>query len=319
MMKSERNIQTSSHHPFTPHLNPLPRGERRNLSLWALVTFCFCSLTQPAEASVPTQKQPMQIAKNRLASLEERKEAIDQLKFVQDPEILPKLIEIIRDPKEPVPLRGHVVEALILLTDKQVSSELMKLVKDSALAPEIRKMALYGLWKKDPEQVKADLMKLAQDPQGTVELRAAALNYLKESKGNWPHGFWIGFLTQKANPPAVRISALNAMEELNLLIQHKTRLSQLLQDPREAVELRKSIVLAMSRSLPPAFSERELVSIVSRPENSLEMRRFALDNLASSRNKAVISEVEQILANESNPSLLNEFEVLTSSQNPKTN
>ena len=144
------------------------------------------------------------------------------------------------------------------------------------------------------------------------------MTYLSQLKGNWPPGFWDDFYSQRGNPVPIRIAGLNGMEELGLLEEKKALLSQVVQNPHEAAELRKSSLLTASRIFASSELEKELTSIFTNPENSLEMRRFSLDNLAASGNGTLVSKLRQLLAREKNPILSKELEALAETLTSKS-
>ncbi len=289
----------------------------------AISTFLFFTIIYPVLAlgwaeSASTQEGALQIAKNRLASIEDRKKAIDQLKSNQDPEMIPPLIEIVRNPEEAIAVRGYIVEMLIELEDDWATLELKKISKDSTLSSETQKLALYALWKKDAQAMKPELMSLAKNVGIPADLRMTALTYLSQTGGDWPPEFWVDLYIQKSNPPPVRIAALNGMREFDLLTNEKAAILKVIQDPREPTELRKSTVLMAGRIFPPGEFERGLISILLESENSLEMKRFALDNLVSSNNKALLPQLKRILSQERNPILSNELKTLIATLSSKS-
>jgi len=266
--------------------------------------FFFCGLL---EAKVPDAL--IKIARNRIASVEDRKKAIDELKTIPDPEVTRNLIEILQDSQEPILLRRHALDALLQGNDLWLDVELKKILNDASLSPESRQYALYGLWKLKPDAIQSELLQLAQKTSESKELRVDAINYLGlSSVEKWPPNFWINLYARKTNPAPVRIAALNNMEKLGLTSELQTAVLGFLQDPSEDNHLRKSSILTGSRILPKPEFEEAMIFIVSKPQESLEMKRYALDLLSAAEMEASsILRLRQILSHERNPLLLKEL------------
>lgn len=288
---------------------------QRTIFTFLFLTLIYPSLVVPKNAF--SQEEALQIAKNRLASVKDRKKAIDQLQSNQHHEAMLELIEIIRNPEEAITIRGYVTQMLIESKDKWVLLELKKLLKDLTLPSETKKLALYALWRKDAQAMKPELISLAQNIGMSTDMRIAALTYLSQTEGNWPPEFWVKIYSQKSNPSPVRIAALNGMQEFNLLASEKIAILQVIQNPHEPTELRKSTILAAGRIFSSNEFERELISILVTPENSIEIKRFALDNLASNSNKMLIPQLKRILSDERNPVLSSELKTLIANLSTK--
>ena len=156
----------------------------------------------------------------------------------------------------------------------------------------------------------SELIRIAQNQKETVDLRAAAISYLGQTQGKYPPGFWENLFTKKVNPIPLRIAAMNAMETLQILNEERLIFTQILQDPGEPTELRKSVILTSGRTLSSAEFEAETIAIISKPENPLEIRQFALDNLAVSATEAILPQLKTILSREKNRILASELETL---------
>ncbi|GEM_PF-4845110 len=264
-----------------------------------------------------SQENPLQIAKNHLASVQDRIKAIDQLKTSHDSEMISALSQIIRDPEEPIVLRAHVMELLERSNDQWASLELKKMLKDSSVPTENRILALYALWKKDPQGMLPELINLAQDNNESADIRVAALNYLRTEKSKWPPQFWQNIFLRKDNPTPVRIQAMNGMKDLGLFSQSENMLVTIIENPLEESELRKAVILIASSIITEETLQKAFLSIVSKPENSLEMRRFALDNLALKPNEKLLSQLREILSHEHDPILMDDLKTLTKNTTPK--
>ena len=248
----------------------------------------------------------LRTAGNPLDSIDDRRKAIEEIKTRQDPRILPALIEIVRNGAESIVLRSHIVDQLMQSNDEWCVIELKKIVLDSKLPSEVRKPALYGLWIKNPEEFKSEVINIAQNSMEPVDLRVTALTYLRTSVLELPLSFW-KILIGKNNNAQIRIAALNGMEQHGFLRQEKISLVQIIQDPNEDIQLRKTAVLNTERVFPPEEVIPELIQIISTVNNSLEMRKFALDHLGSYPITGLISQLEKILAMEKNPAFKNEL------------
>ena len=283
--------------------------------------FLVITLAHPrAGFSVPdtASKKPIEVLKNRLGSVQERLGAIEQLKTAPDSKILPDLLGIIRDSEDSIVVRGHIIELLLTIDDPWVAIELKKLLSDSSALTETKRLVLYALYKKTPKEMISELMLIAQNPRESAELRTTALSYLGQTQGNYPPAFWKNLLKGKEHPVPVRIAAANGMETLKLLKGEQLIFLQVLQDPNEPIELRKSIVLTAGRVLAQNEFEKELISIISKPENSLEIKRFALDNLASRADQTLLPQLKQIVLQENDPVLSEELKTLISALSSKS-
>ncbi len=269
------------------------------------------------ESTSSEQKNPLETAKNQLASVEDRIKAVDQLKTSDDSETISTLSQIIRNSGEPITLRAHVMELLSQSNNQWASLELKKILNDPSTASENRILALYALWKKDPQGMKMELMNLAKSTNESADIRVAALNYLRSDKGKWPPRFWEDIFLKKENPAPVRIQTMNGMKELGLITQPETTLMQIIENPAEQTELRKAVILIASSMVSPKVLEKALMSVVSKPENSLEMRRLALDNLALRPNETLLPQLKQVLSKENDPILTEGLKTLIKSIAPK--
>lgn len=269
-------------------------------------------VTGPAytEGSTPPPEETLQVAKNRLASIADRKKALEALKPVQDSQMVSELIEIIRNPEEPIVLRANVADMLIESTSQWATLELKKMLSDSKLPMECRQQALYALWKKDPEGMSQQLISLAQSAHEAIGLRTSAINYLSVTKADWPLKFWQNLYFRSSNPVQVRAAALGGMETMGLLRQNPTLFGQVIQNPHEPVELRKLALLKALRNMGSSEVEQEFLGVLSKPENPLEIRQFALDNLAASGGEHLMMELKQILTRETNPALREKLKTL---------
>ncbi len=273
-------------------------------TLFILWTLFF--LVQPLYAG--KIEDSLTIVNNPLNSVDDRRKAVEEIKTSRDPRVLPALIEIIRNSAEPTALRSHIVDQLMQSNDEWCAIELKKIALDTALPSEVRKPALYGLWIKNPEEFKSEVINIAQNSAEPIDLRVTALTYLRTSVLELPLSFW-KILIGKNNNAQIRIAALNGMEQHGFLRQEKTSLVQIIQDPNEDIQLRKTAVLNAERFFPPEAVIPELIQIISTASNSLEMRKFALDHLASYPVRNSISQLEKILAMEKNPSFKNDLKL----------
>ncbi len=271
-----------------------------------------------AKADSSQETTPLQVLKNQLARVEDRMKAIDQLKTSNDVEMISALSQIIRDSEEPIILRAHIMEVLIQSGNQWASRELKKVLKDSSIPSENRILALYALWKKDAREMKSDLMNLAQNNNESPDMRVAALNYLRTEKDNkWPPRFWENIYLKKENPAPVRIQAMNGMKELGFITQPEIMIIPIIEDPYEQAELRKAVILIADSIVAQEVLQKALMSVLSKTENPLEMRRLALDNLALKPNETILPQLKQILSRESDPILVDGLKALITSAAPK--
>ncbi len=289
---------------------------RKIIPILLLLIAMTSSRSESREAD-SSQENPLQITRNRLASVEDRKKAIDQLKASNDAEMISVLSQIIRDPEEPIILRAHVMEVFAQSNDQWAALELKKILKDSSVPSENRILALYALWKKDPQGMRGELINLAQNNSKSPDIRVAALNYLRLDKGKWPPRFWEDLLLKKENPAPVRIQAMNGMKELGLIAQPETTLISIIENPSEQTELRKAVILIAGSMVSLEVLEKALMSVLSKPENSLEMRRLALDNLALKPNVVLLPQLKEILSHENDPILVDGLKTLIKNTTPK--
>lgn len=247
---------------------------------------------------------------NQLNSIDDRKKAIEEIKSSHGTEVLTSLIEIIKNSAEPIALRAYVVETLTQSTDEWPVLELTKVLKDPKLPSEVRKPALYGLWTKNPQAFKPEVMKIAQNESEPIDLRVTALTYLRTSGDTkLPLSFWKS-LIGKNNDTQIRIAALNGLEQLGYLNQEENLLVQIMQNPNEEIQLRKTSVLNAERALAAEEVGPQLVQIISRSDNPIEIRKFALDHLASYPVIDLIPQLEKILLLEKNPAFRNDLKSL---------
>lgn len=260
----------------------------------------------------------LETAKNRLASIDERLKAIDQLKTFDDAEVIPAFSQIIRNSKEPIVLRAHASEILSQSNNQWGTLELKKILRDLSVPSENRVIALYALWKKDAKAMKGELITLAQNNSEARDIRIAALNYLRTEKDKWPPEFWENLFLKKENPVPVRIQAMNGMKELGLILQPEMTLVQIIENPYEPFELRKAVILTANSMVSPEVFGKALISVLSNSENSLEMKRFALDNLAATADRTLLPQLKQIAPEEKNPVLSEELKTLISALSSKS-
>ncbi len=288
---------------------------RKLILIFAFLIVSSSSVWEKATSS--EQENPLETAKNKLASVEDRIKAVDQLKASDDSETISVLSQIIRDSGEPITLRAHVMELLSQSNNQLASLELKKILNDPSAASENRILALYALWKKEPQGMKTELMNLAKSASESADIRVAALNYLRSDKGKWPPQFWENIFLKKGNPAPVRIQAMNGMKELGLITQPEITLMQIIENPTEQTELRKAVILIASSITSQEVLEKALMSVLSKPENSLEMRRLALDNLALRPNETLLPQLKQVLAKENDPILIDGLKTVIKSLSPK--
>lgn len=258
-------------------------------------------------AEPSTQKEALVIVKNPLAGIPNRLKAMEQLKSNLDSHATDQLLTLVRNPDEPIVLRARLIEVLVSSQDAWVDIELHKMLNNSTLASETRKLALYALWKKNPQKMKEKLIGIAQNGRDPADLRVQALGLLRQAQDAPMPAFWEKLYTIKANPAPIRIAALNGMEELEFLGSNQTKLFETIQNPRENTEVRKSTILAAWRTFSQTVLEEEFLKILSNPENSLEIKRLAIDNLASSGNRLLLPKLKQILLQEKNETVADEL------------
>ena len=257
-----------------------------------------------------SQKKALEMLKNRLSNVKDRLNAIEELKSVQDSQIVTDLINIVRDSEDSIAVRGQIIELLITLSEPETTTQLKKLLNDDTLPSEVKRLALYALWKKEPQGTMSDLIRIAQNQKEATDLRTTALAYLGQTQGKYPIGFWKNLFLKRENPVPVRIAAMNGMETLRLLDQEQITFIQVLQNPNEFVELRKSVILTAGRVLSPSEFQTEMILIVSKPQNPIEIRRFAIDNLGVQANEALLPQLKQIAAQEKDSIVLEQLKSL---------
>lgn len=249
----------------------------------------------------------LKIVNNPLRSIDDRKKAVEGIKSNEDARTLSTLSEIVRNKTESIIFRSYIVDVLTQSKNEWSTIELTKVTKDMTLPSEVRKPALYGLWMKNPQQFKPEVMKIAQNSSEPVDLRVTALTYLRTSGDpNLPLSFWKNLLT-KNNDTHIRIAALNGMEQFGFLTQEKNSLLQIIQNPSEDIRIRKTGILNAERALASEEVASELLKIISRTDNSLEIRKFALDHLMSDSLTDLIPQLERIAATEKNPAFKNDL------------
>ena len=247
---------------------------------------------------------------NPLDSLADRKKAVQEIKSNKDPRVLTSLIDVIKNSAEPITYRAYVVDVLMQSTDQWPIIELTNIARDPKLPAEVRKPPLYSLWMKDPQKFKPDVIKIAQNSAEPVDLRVTALTYLRTSGDTkLPISFWKNLLG-KNNDTQIRIAALNGMEQLGFLSQEKNSLIQIMQNPSEEISIRKTSILNAERFFSAEEVVPELIHVISRADNPLEMRQFALNHLASYSFTDVLPQLEKILLTEKNPTFRKDLKSL---------
>ncbi|MBI1977403.1 MAG: hypothetical protein HYS55_01470 [Candidatus Omnitrophica bacterium] len=257
-----------------------------------------------------SSKKPIEILSNRLESVQKRLEAARQIKLDENPKIMPDLIRMVRDPDDSIVIRSQVIELLIASSDPWIWSELKNMLGVSSLSQETKRLAVYALYKKNSKEAMPLLVRSAQNPRESAELRTTALSYLSQIDGNYPSFFWRNLLKSKEHPVPVRIAAMNGMETLGILKAEGALFSQMLQDPNEPVELRKSIILTAGRVFTPNEFQTEIIGIIANSKNASEIRRFAIDNLANFADRSLVPQLEGIAAKEKDPAVLQELSTL---------
>jgi len=250
---------------------------------------------------------------NRLASIEDRKKAIDRLKDTEEPEVTPALLKLMQDEREPITLRAYISQLMIQKKDESAQGGLSNIVENSELPPDARKLALYILWKQKPQATASQLTNLVQNPSEPTDLRAAAMSYLSELEPGPPDEFWNGLAAEKQNPALVRMAALAAMEKRSVLAQDPTVLSTFIQDLREEIMVRKFALDTAQAVLDRSTFEQELLLILSQSKNPFEMRQYALDYLADELNPALVPQLRQMMSREQSPALRAQLKALLGS------
>ena len=110
---------------------------------------------------------------------------------------------------------------------------------------------------------------------------------------------------------------MNGMKELDLITQPETMLIPVIENPFEPSELRKAVILIANSAVSSEVLEKAFMLVLSKSENSLEMRRFALDNLALNPNPALAVQLKGILSRESDETLSNDLKRLIATLSPK--
>ena len=249
----------------------------------------------------------LQHIQNRLDNEKERIQAVQTINFENDPTLIAELIKVVRDDEDSIMVRAHIIERFTNSQNQWTNLELKKILSDSSLKPKVRQLALYGLWRKAPNEIKSELITLAQSVREPIELRTSALSYLGQYQDTNSFEFWNTMAKSKANPDALRISALFGMEKAAYLEQDPTAIILIIKNSRESDELRKQAILVAGRHPSLIDLQSELLNLLSKPENSLEIRRFALDNLALNLDFGILPQLKQVAAQEKNPAIAHEL------------
>lgn len=263
----------------------------------ALLLLISAPVTSNA-ADPATEPQPIEILNNRLGSVKNRLNALEKLGAEPDAKIVWELTQIVRDPDDSIVVRGQVIEFLISLKDPWAMIELKNLLNESTVTPDTKKFVLYALWRKEPKTAMPLLMSIVQNSRESTEVRTAALSYLGQVHEDFPPHFWKTLFKGKEHPAAIRITAMNGMETQGLFETEKPFISQVLQDPNESPELRKSIILTLGRVSLLSEFQTEMIGIISKPNNSSEIKHFALDNLGNFADPSLLPLLEPLLARE---------------------
>ena len=185
--------------------------------LTLLLTLTILTATASGENMEVSQQNALGILKNRLESVAHRQAAIDQLKSAADSNFIKLLIEIVRNSKESIILRGHVVETLIEINHPNIASGVKPIVDDASLDTDTRKLALDVLWRKQIEGIDLILNHLIYNHAEEPTLRAAAIKYLNRGEEAVPLETWLPLYSDSQNPIPVRVAALHVLEENGML------------------------------------------------------------------------------------------------------
>lgn len=286
----------------------------RRLIIFLLLLAAFAPPS--GAASTSAESSPLATVKNRLASIADRKQSIDQLRDGEEPGLTQALLGIIQEKREPAVLRAYAGDLLIEKKDEESRIGLDQIVKNAELGGECRMLALYALWKIEPESMAGRLKNLAQDPNEIPDLRIAAIQYLAELGENPPGNFWAKLATQKDNPAPVRIAALSAMEKIGLLADDPSILTSSIQAVGGPVLFRKHAVETAKQVFAPLDYQHELIAVLMQPKNPLEIRRFALDNLSDRPDPALLPNLRDLILYERDPDLKRGLQELVKTLTP---
>jgi hypothetical protein len=272
-----------------------------------LVLAIFLSTVSAAQAEPDrSPKDWFLVLNDPLTGVQNRIKAINELNALGERELWNALPPIIRNAGEPAALRVHAIQTM--LETKQ--SALKTMLKDAALDLEIRKSLLYHLWKKNPDGMKPELIAFAESPTAHPELRAAAVKYLGYMKSDLAPEYWVNLYLEQRHPTPVRIAALNALEAQGMLAERPSLVTQVVLQTDESLDLRKTSAMKAALMMPKGDLLALLLSILAHFENPLEMRQFALDNLAARGGEAELPKLKDLLAREKDVSLKNALEAL---------
>jgi hypothetical protein len=270
--------------------------------LWIFFLFIFFSAAM--SGILRAENNSLDAVKNTLASVEERKAAIDELKQTGNPELVASLGEILRTGNEPIILRGYAAEALETMPIESAGETLRTVLNSQVSDIESRKLALHSLIAKEPVKMIPELIQIAQNKNEVPAIRVSAIQYLAKNPESATGQFYMAIFLNGLNPIPVRIAVLDALDKQDLFQQNPNLLTQTILASTEAPELRKSAVLVASRNLPSSDFSQILMEVIRRTDNSAEMRYFAINHLASQKpNALLLPQLKQILSKEKDPAI----------------
>ncbi len=270
--------------------------------------------TQPVGASETPEKtsQIIETINDRLRSVAERKQAIDQARKDSKPkELIASLLQIAKNAREPILLRSYAIQTLTQMKNPETAVGLKTILDDSSLDVQTRKMAMYALWQKNPAETKAELARIARDRKEVAALRILAIQCLQKNSQDIDAQFWIRLLEDPYNPGDFRTAILNIMEGLGIFDQQPEILAHTLHNIQDPLPMRKLATIIMSKNMPTNTLVQELLSILKNPDDKMEMRQFALANIGALDPSIIpLTELKIVQAKEKNASLAREIHEL---------
>jgi len=297
---------------------PLSRGKMRKINnrinrsaLGVILGILIISINIPfLFGDSFSEDQNVAILRNRLASIEDRIKAIDELKAGNHPDLIPNLIVLFKGDPEPMSLLSHAIDTLIEIENPKAIQELKGLIADTQIGAQKKNTILYALWKSDPETIKPDIFKILKNSNEDNQLRAAAIEYYSHYEKIENPSPWIGIITNKSNADTLRIAAIHAMKRTGELEITPAILTTIIQNKTESVFLRKSVLLISTDLIPPASFELQLFQLLSDNQNPLDIRRYAIELIRAEGKASLIPKLRNIQSKEGNTQFATELDLL---------
>lgn len=241
----------------------------------------------------------LKIIEDKLASIENRMKAMDQLVATSDEEAEAALLRFILDPQEQVTLRNRAASVLIKLNRKSLNPKLEEIIFKKAASDSLSKdlalSILVNTIERDNKSILAGkIVEIIKNESEKPAVRKHLFDQLFPLSEFLENQEWAVDIAKSASKDkGIRVAALSHLERVKFS-NFSDFLPLIIKDDSDNPYVRQNAILLADRINLPSLAE-DLKAIVLNKEEKMEMKQFSLQILGKRLNSENLEYLEKSL------------------------